>query len=143
MNKNVLFFAGAFSALVFAGCKTPPPEPVMVEVRVPTVNTYSSNGKRIVTDEILNASLSFVDARMTKTNDGYAKCTFFVKNIGRRQLKLVTRVNWFDADGTPVSGGDEGSWKTQHLAGGDDLSLTFLAPTKACVEAKLDAKEVE
>ena len=80
------------------------------------------------------------DMRRTKTNDGYDRVQYFVKNMTMAPVRTHYRVDWMDMNGVVIEDPDHSGWEKATLAAGDEEVFTSIAPRKNCADCKLRMK---
>ncbi len=93
--------------------------------------------QRVYLDAAFGETLWLEEIRESKTNDGFKRIQLFLKNYADAPYTFSYRVNWYDQDGVEVETADDEMWKKVHAMPGDDVTLTSIAPTKACVDFKV------
>jgi len=118
-----------------------------------TVNTVSNagvnakitriNDKRVDTDSRLAKKLCLTEIRQSETNDEHMRIQIYLKNLTKSTYTFIYRFNWYDDKGTEVDNPDNDNWTKETILGGDDVTLTSIAPQKNCRDFKLRLKAVE
>lgn len=138
MKKCFTVFSAASLVVLVTGCATPPP---------PTVNTISNAipvaqikrviDQRVTTDAILEATLAMTEIRESVTNDGFMRIQVFMKNLSMTSYSFAYRFDWYDEQGVKIDVPDGDMWLRGSAIGGDDVTLTSVAPGRNCRDFKL------
>lgn len=148
MNKTLLALAAATA--ICAGCRTQEPiVPQHIEIPQykPVVDTVENTEKhhaligtaytQVQLDTALSQVIMTQQVRESETKEGFKRVQVLMKSYAQDPVRLLYRFTWTNTDGVEVVDPAHDSWEKVTVMGGDDLTLTSIAPAKNCKDYKL------
>ena len=98
--------------------------------------------KRVITDTALNDKVNVIGINNSFTPAGFMRIRVDVLNRRSSTQHFRHLVEWFDANGMPVTTAS-GNWLQAEILGKQTLSLTAIAPNPSCQDFRIQMIDAE